>query len=120
MAKKILIVDDEETSRRILALALEGRDHALCFARDGEEAVEVATREAPDLVVMDIDLPKMNGYEAARRIVATPGLRGTKIVAVTARTVKYSEEMSRQAGCVDFITKPYRLAAIRERLSRFL
>jgi CheY-like chemotaxis protein len=120
MSKKILIVDDEETSRRILTIALEGRDHVLVYAKDGEEAVAVAVREQPDLIVMDIDLPKMNGYDAARRIKDTPGLRRTKIAAVTARTVQYSEEMARQAGCDDFITKPYRLAAIRERLSRLL
>jgi CheY-like chemotaxis protein len=120
MSKKILIVDDEETSRRILTIALEGKDHALVYAANGEEAVQVALREHPDLIVMDIDLPKMNGYEAARRIKETPGLRRTKIAAVTARTVQYSEEMARQAGCDDFITKPYRLAAIRERLTRLL
>jgi len=120
MVKKILIVDDEETSRRILALALEGRGHQLIFAKDGLEALEVATREQPDLIVMDIDLPKMNGYEAARRIRETPGLRRTRIAAVTARTVQYSEAMAQQAGCDDFITKPYRLAAIRERLARLL
>jgi CheY-like chemotaxis protein len=120
VAKKILIVDDEETSRRILALALEGQDNRLIYAKDGLEAVDLALREHPDLIVMDIDLPKMNGYEAARRIRETPGLRRTKIAAVTARTVQYSEEMARQAGCDDFITKPYRLAAIRERLARLL
>ena len=120
MAKKILIVDDEETSRRILALALEGHDHELIYAKDGQEAVDLAVRELPDLIVMDIDLPKMNGYEAARQIRQTPGLRLTKIAAVTARTVQYSESMARRAGCDDFITKPYRLAAIRERLSRLL
>ena len=58
MAKKILIVDDEETSRRILALALEGHDHELIYAKDGQEAVDLAVRELPDLIVMDIDLPK--------------------------------------------------------------
>ena len=120
MTKKILIVDDEETSRRILAIALEGRGHQLLYAKDGQEAVDIALREQPDLIVMDIDLPKMNGYEAARQIKNTPGLRFTKIAAVTARTVQYSEEMARQAGCDDFITKPYRLAAIRERLNRLL
>ena len=98
MGKKILIVDDEETSRRILTLALEARDCVLVYAQDGEEAIEVAVREHPDLIVMDIDLPKMNGYEAARRIKTTPGLRRTKIAAVTARTVQYSQEMARQAG----------------------
>jgi CheY-like chemotaxis protein len=120
MAKKILIVDDEETSRRILALALEGKGHQLHFARDGEEALDLALREMPDLIVMDVDLPKMNGYQVTQRFREASGERGTKIVAVTARTLKFSEEMARQAGCDDFLTKPYRLAAIRERLGRFL
>ena len=120
MSKKVLVVDDEETSRKILTIALEGMGNAVIYAVDGEEAVLVAGLERPDLIVMDIDLPKMNGYEAARLIKATPGLRFTKIAAVTARTVQYSEEMARQAGCDDFITKPYRLAAIREKLNRLL
>jgi CheY-like chemotaxis protein len=120
MGKKILIVDDEETSRRILTLALEGFGGELIYAKDGQEAVDLAVREAPQLIVMDIDLPKMNGYEAARKIKATPGLRFTKIAAVTARTVQFSEQMAREAGCDDFITKPYRLAAIRDRLARLL
>ena len=120
MSKKILIVDDEETSRRILAIALEGQGHQLLYAKDGQAAVEVAVREKPDLIVMDIDLPKMNGYEAARQIKSTPGLRFVRIAAVTARTGQYSEDMARQNGCDEFITKPYRLAAIRERLARLL
>ena len=120
MSKKILIVDDEETSRRILAIALEGKGNRLLFAKDGEEAVALARAESPDLIVMDVDLPKMNGYEAAEKIRAIPGMENVRIVAVTARTVKYSEEMARQAGCVDFVTKPYRLAAIRERLAKYL
>ena len=118
--KKILIVDDEETSRRILAIALEGRGNQLLYAKDGQEAVALARAEAPNLIVMDIDLPKMNGYEAAEKIRQIPGMESARIVAVTARTVKYSEEMARQAGCVDFVTKPYRLAAIRERLAKYL
>jgi CheY-like chemotaxis protein len=120
MSKKVLIVDDEETSRRILTIALEGKERRLLFAKDGEEAVETAVRERPDLVVMDIDLPKMNGYEAAKRIRSYAELEGTKIVAVTARTVKYSAEMARESGCDDFVTKPYRLAFIRERLAKYL
>ena len=75
MFKKILIVDDEETSRRILAIALEGKENRLIFAKDGEEAVALARAEAPNLIVMDIDLPKMNGYEAAEKIRQIPAWR---------------------------------------------
>ena len=120
MAKKILIVDDEETSRKILSIALEGKDREIIFAVDGEEAVERALKEKPDLIIMDIDLPRMNGYEAARSIKAAEGFSGTPLVAVTARTVKYSEEMAKEAGCDDYITKPYRLKSIRERLAPYL
>ena len=120
MTKKILIVDDEETSRKILSIALEGRERTLLYAVDGVEAVETALREKPDLIIMDIDLPRMNGYEAAKRIKAAPETAGTPIVAVTARTVKFSAEMAEEAGCVDFITKPYRLNFIRDRLAPLL
>jgi len=120
MVKKILIVDDEETSRKILTIALEADDHILLYAGDGEKAVQVAREERPDLIVMDIDLPKMNGYEAAQQIKSTPGLRTVPLVAITARSVRYSETMARQAGCDDYITKPFRLSFIRARLRRFL
>ena len=76
-------------------------------------------RPRPALTSVEFGYERV-GYEAARLIKSTPGLRFTKIAAVTARTVQYSEEMARQAGCDDFITKPYRLAAIRERLNRLL
>jgi two-component system cell cycle response regulator DivK len=120
MSKKVLIVDDEETSRKILTIALDGKGHQLVYAADGEEAVLVAGLERPDLIIMDIDLPKMNGYEAARRIRSIRGMEDVPLVAITARTVQYSAEMAREAGCTDFVTKPYRLAFIRERLSRFI
>ena len=120
MAKKVLIVDDEETSRKILTIALEGKDHQLLYAVDGEEAVLMAGIERPDLIIMDIDLPKMNGYEAARRIRSIRGMETVPLVAITARTVKYTAENAREAGCTDFITKPYRLAYIRERLAEFI
>ena len=120
MEKKILIVDDEETSRKILSLALNGQNRTLIYAVDGAEAVETALKEKPDLIIMDIDLPRMNGYEAARRIKAEEGFADVPVVAVTARTVKFSGDMAKEAGCDDYITKPYRLNFIRSRLAPFL
>ena len=120
MTKRILIVDDEETSRKILSIALEGKDRELIFAVNGEEAVEKALKEKPDLIIMDIDLPRMNGYEAATKIKSTEGFADVPLVAVTARTVKFSAEMAKEAGCDDYVTKPYRLNFIREKMAPFL
>ncbi len=120
MSKKVLVVDDEETSRKILSIALDGKGLDISFATDGEEAVLKAGLERPDLIIMDIDLPRMNGYEAARRIRSIRGMDQVPLVAITARTAKYSAESAIEAGCTDFVTKPYRLSFIRKRLARFL
>ena len=118
--KKILIVEDEETSRRILTLALEGKDVELIFAESGEDAVEMAARHGPDLIVMDVMLPRLDGFEAAKAIRSTAGLRQVPIIALTARTTRYDEKQAREAGCADYVTKPFRVGDLRERIARYL
>ena len=118
--KKILIVEDEDVSRRILTLALEGKEHELIFAGDGEDAVETARRQRPDLVVMDIMLPRVNGFEATRAIRSSPGLETVPVIALTARTTLYDEKQAREAGCSDYITKPFRIGDLRPRITRLL
>lgn len=117
---KVLIVEDEETSRRIIALALQRPDRELLFARDGEEAVSLAQSERPALIVMDMMLPKLDGFAATQRILQNPELSRTPIIALTARTGDYDERKARQAGCVDYITKPYRIEHLRARLADYL
>ena len=118
--KKILVVEDETTSRKILGLALEAADRELIYAEDGESAIELAKHHRPDLIIMDIMLPRLNGFEAARKIKADDDLKDTPILALTARTTLYDEEQAREAGCSDFMTKPFRIGGLRERIERLL
>lgn len=117
---KVLIVEDEETSLHILTLALQRHNRQLLFARDGEEAVRLATSERPDLIVMDMMLPKLDGFEATRRIKADPALASIPVIALTARTGDFDEHKAREAGCVDYVTKPYRIEDLRARLVQYL
>lgn len=117
---KILIVEDEETSCRIITLALQRKDRELLFARDGEEAVRLAEAERPALIVMDMMLPKLDGFAATQRILQNPELARIPIVALTARTGDFDEKKARQLGCVDYITKPYRIEHLRARIAEHL
>jgi CheY-like chemotaxis protein len=118
--KTVLVVEDEETSRRILSLALQHQGRELIFARDGEEAVRMAGEALPDLIVMDMMLPKLDGFEATRRIRADPRLAAIPVIALTARTGDFDEHKAREAGCADYITKPYRIEQLRARLAPYL
>lgn len=118
--KKILIVEDESTSREIIALSIGERTHELIFATDGDEAVRMAFEHMPDLIIMDIMIPRINGYEATKIIKANKILKDIPIIAITARTSKYDEKMAREAGCDDYLTKPFRVANLRDKLNKYL
>jgi CheY-like chemotaxis protein len=118
--KKVLIVEDEETSRRITALALHGAGRELLFAKDGDEALRMALEHRPDLIIMDLMLPRINGFEVARLIKRNNDLAHIPVVALTARTATYDQVQAKEAGCDDFITKPYRISFLRERLAKYL
>ena len=118
MSKRILVVEDQEDNRRILRDLLTSLGYALIEALTGEEGVTMAETHRPDLILMDIQLPVMDGYEATRRIKADPSLRSIPIIAVTSYALSGDEEKARAAGCNDFVPKPYSprqlLAKIRE------
>lgn len=118
--KKILIVEDESTSREIIALSVGEKNHELIFAKDGDEAVRMAVEHKPDLIIMDIMIPRINGYEATRIIKSNNMLKDIPIIAITARTGTYDEKMAREAGCIDYLTKPFRVANLRDKLSKYL
>ena len=117
---KILIIEDESTSRKILSLALDGEGRELIFAEDGERGVELAKTHRPDLIIMDIMLPKMNGYEATRLIKKDGDLKDIPIIALTARTMTFDRKQAVEAGCVDFITKPFRVIELRNQVLKHL
>ena len=122
MTKRILIVEDHEDARRILRDMLETTDYELVEAENGEQALAAVARHRPDLILIDIQLPILDGYEATRRIKADPALRSIPIIAVTSYALSGDEAKARAAGCDDFIPKPYTprqlLAKVRQYLDQ--
>ena len=103
--KTILIVEDLELNRDLLAQLLED-DYRLVFAADGVAALESALAAHPDLILMDLSLPRMDGWEATRRLKADAALAGIPVIALSAHAMATHEERARESGCDDFLTKP--------------
>jgi two-component system, cell cycle response regulator DivK len=118
MTKRILVIEDTEDNRQIVRDLLESAGYALIEALDGLEGVAAAEREHPDLILMDIQLPGIDGYEATRRIRAVPALAAVPIIAVTSYALSGDEAKTRAAGCDGYVAKPFSprqlLAKIRE------
>ena len=107
MSKKILVIEDTEDNRQILRDLLGMAGYEMVEAHDGAEGVAKAAEHKPDLILMDIQMPVMDGYEATRRIKADAALRSIPIVAVTSYALSGDEAKTRAAGCDDYIAKPY-------------
>jgi len=118
MSKRILVVEDHEINRRILRDLLTSAGYEMIEAATGEEGVTLAGIHRPDLVLMDIRLPGLDGYEATRRIKENPAIRHIPIIAVTSYALSGDEEKALEAGCESYICKPFSprvvLAKIRE------
>ena len=118
MTKRILVVEDQEDNRQILRDLLGSVGHEMIEAHDGEAAVAQAAAHKPDLILMDIQLPVMDGYKATRRIKAMPETRAIPIIVVTSYALSGDQEKARAAGCDAYVPKPYSprqlLAKIRE------
>lgn len=120
MSKRILMVEDTEDNRQILRDLFATQDYELIEATDGAAGVAMAKSHMPDLILMDIQLPVLDGYEATRRIKADPALRHIPIIAVTSYALAGDETKTRAAGCDAYIAKPFSprvlLAKVRELL----
>lgn len=121
MTRRILVVEDTADNRQILRDLLSHAGFDLIEACDGASGVALAAQAKPDLILMDMQLPVIDGYEAARRIKADPALKATPIIAVTSYALAGDEEKARAAGCDGYIAKPYSprllLAKVREMLA---
>ena len=106
MKEKVLIVEDNPQSMRLLEILLRTKDYILLEATDGEEALDIATRERPDLILMDIQLPKMSGLEVTRRLKQMPAFSHIPIIALTAYAMKGDKEKFINAGCDAYLSKP--------------
>jgi CheY-like chemotaxis protein len=116
---RILIVEDAPLNVELLVQLLED-DYELMVAADGEAGLATAASEKPDLILMDISLPKMDGYEVTRRIKADPALQGTVVVGLSAHAMDGDEEKALDAGCDVYLTKPLDEALLFEVLARYL
>ena len=101
------MVEDQEDNRQILRDLLGNAGYELTEAENGEEAIAAVGRRRPDLILMDIQLPVMDGYEATRQIRTNPDLRSVPIIAVTSYALAGDEDKARAAGCDGYVTKPY-------------
>ena len=120
MTKRILVVEDHEDNRQILRVLLGSAGYQMIEAHDGETALTTAASERPDLILMDIQLPGLDGYEATRRIKADPALRGIPIIAVTSYALSGDEEKARAAGCSAYVAKPYSPLELLKKLREYL
>ena len=111
----ILAVDDESTNLQLLRQILQDR-HSLLFAKDGPRALELAAKEQPDLILLDVMMPDMTGYEVCRRLKADPATAGIPVIFVTALTDSTDEVDGFEAGAVDYITKPVSPAVVKARV----
>ena len=122
MMKRILVIEDQEDNRAILRDLLTAAGFEYLEAVNGLAGVAAAERERPDLILMDIQLPEIDGYEATRRIKANPALNAIPVIAVTSYALSGDEAKARAAGCDDYVTKPFSprqlLAKVREHLPK--
>lgn len=116
----ILVVEDYEDTSLAMRLALEDQGYHILEAADGEQAVEVATRARPDVILMDLNLPKLDGFAATARIRANPELSGVQIVAVTAYPDAEHRARALAVGCNAYVTKPIDFDWLKELLTNLL
>ena len=120
MSKRILVVEDQEDNRQIVRDLLTANDYEMTEAENGQEALAAVAKDRPDLILMDIQLPVMDGYEATRRIKADPSLSSIPVIAVTSYTLSGDEEKARAAGCNDFVPKPYSPRQLLAKIRQYL
>ncbi|HTY66880.1 MAG TPA: response regulator [Alphaproteobacteria bacterium] len=107
MGKRILVVEDHEDNRQILRDLLGSAGFEMLEAGDGESALRIAAAEQPDLILMDVQLPVLDGYEATRRLKSDPRLKAIPIIVVTSYALSGEEVRARNAGCDAYVAKPY-------------
>ncbi len=120
MARRILVVEDNPDNRVLITDILTSLDYDVIIAEDGEEGVRKTNAERPDLILMDLSLPQMDGWTAARHIKGTPELNHIPIVALTAHAMVGDREKALEAGCDDYVSKPIDLRELASKLALYL
>ena len=114
---KILLVEDNEMNRDMLSRRLARRGYEVLIATDGQQGVDLATATAPDLILMDMSLPVIDGWEATRRVKAAPATAAIPVIALTAHAMAGDREQALGAGCDDYDTKPIELPRLLEKIA---
>jgi CheY-like chemotaxis protein len=117
---KILLVEDNEMNRDMLSRRLERRGYTIVMAEDGQQGVDMARTDSPDLILLDMSLPVIDGWEAARRIKAQPESKDIPVIALTAHAMAGDKEKALQAGCDDYDTKPVELSRLLGKIQALL
>ena len=120
MSKLILAVEDQEDNMQILRDLLTSAGYQIIEAENGKDALAAVTKRRPDLILMDIQIPIIDGYEVTRRIKADPALRSIPIIAVTSHALTEGEGKARDAGCDDFVAKPYSPRQLIAKIRQYL
>ena len=120
MKEKILIVEDSPLNMKLLEMVLRAKSYTLLKATDGKEALDIAVREQPDLIIMDIQLPKMSGLEVVRRLRETPAFSHTPIIAITAYAMKGCKKRVIESGCDAYLSKPINTRELPEVIAEML
>ena len=120
MSKRILVVEDQPDSRQIIHDMLAPTDYEMTAAENGEQALAAIAKQRPDLILMDIQMPIMDGYAATRRIKADPALRLIPIIAVTSYALSGEEKKARAAGCDDYVPKPFSPRELLAKIRQYL
>jgi DNA-binding response OmpR family regulator len=118
--KRILLIDDSATSHMWVRMILNKGDHEMLSAHDGEEGIERALAERPDLILMDVVMPRMDGFEACRALRQRPEMRGTPIIMLTTRGEGRNVQAGYESGCNDYITKPIDSVELLAKLRSYL
>jgi len=120
VTKTVLVIEDNDLNMEIVVAALELCDYQALQATNAETGIELARTHLPDLILMDIQLPGMDGYAATRLIKEDPAIKGIPVVALTAYAMKKDQEKAYQAGCTGYISKPFSLKPFMEAVKGYL
>jgi len=118
--KQILIVDDSPTELKLIASSFTGAGYDIITAGDGEEAVQKAMAEKPDVIVLDVIMPKMNGFQACRKIKSTPEIQHIPIIILTSKKEKSDEFWGKKQGADKYLTKPFESEELLEAVAEYI
>jgi CheY-like chemotaxis protein len=120
MSKRILVIEDNRDNMTLIVDLLSSFDYEILQAFDGEAGVEMAEQNTPDLILMDLSLPRMDGWTAAKALKAKPEYKDIPIIALTAHAMTGDKERALAAGCDDYLTKPLEFTQLLKKLATYL